>query len=298
VSEVRLGVCLPTFPFGVRPSREAIVEVALEAERLGYDSVWASDHLLVPSDMPRFGSIFESLATLAYLGGATSRVGLGTSVLVLPMRNAIEVAKQVATIDALTGGRLVLAVAAGYAEREFANLGASFHDRGGHLDEAIGVLRTLWTAPDPRADGPRYRFADVLFEPRPPRPGGVPVWIGGNSHAAIARAARLGDAWHPDGLSSAKVAEGVRLLGTQVPEGRRVAVSLRRTIDVRPGAAPGGEATGSGEVPLRGLGEVRAELDALADLGVDHVVCQFEHDTLDEHLDQLRLLAGGLALAS
>jgi probable F420-dependent oxidoreductase len=294
---MRLGVCLPNFRFGAEPSREAIVEVAVEAERLGYDSVWATDHLLVPSDMPRFGRVFESLSTLAYLGGATSRVRLGTSVLILAMRNAIEVAKQAATIDALTGGRLVLGVAAGYAEREFASLGASFHDRGRRLDEAIGVLRTLWTDPDPRADGPRYRFADVLFEPRPAQPGGVPVWVGGNSRAAIARAARLGDAWHPDGLSSAELAEGVRLLGAHVTGGRRVAVSLRRTIDVRPGAGPHGGATGSGEVPLRGLGEVRDELDALAGLGVDHVVCQFEHDTLDEHLDQLRLLASDLALA-
>jgi probable F420-dependent oxidoreductase len=293
---MRLGVCLPNFPFGAEPSREAIVEVAVEAERLGYDSVWASDHLLVPSDMPRFGRIFESLSTLAYLGGATSRVRLGTSVLVLAMRNAVEVAKQAATIDALTGGRLVLGVAAGYAEREFANVGASFKDRGRHLDEAIGVMRALWTDPDPRADGPRYRFADVLFEPRPAQPGGVPIWVGGNSGAAIARAARLGDAWHPDGLSSAQVAEGVERLRSLVPQGRRVAVSLRRTIDLRSRTSPGDAPTGSGEVPLRGLDEVRAEIASLARLGVGHLVCQFEHATLAEHLDQLRLLASDLPL--
>ena len=293
---MRFGVCLPNFRFGAEPSREAIVEVAVEAERLGYDSVWATDHLLVPGDMPRFGRVFESLSTLAYLGGATSRVRLGTSVLILAMRNAIEVAKQAATIDALTGGRLVLGVAAGYAEREFASLGASFHDRGRHLDEAIGVMRTLWTDPDPRADGPRYRFADVLFEPRPVQPGGVPVWVGGNSPAAIARAARLGDAWHPDGLSSAQLADGVKLLRSQVPPGRRVGVGLRRTIDLRPGAEPEGRPTGSGEVPLRGPDEVRAEIAALAGLGVDQLVCQFEHATLAEHLDQLRLLATDLAL--
>jgi probable F420-dependent oxidoreductase len=293
---VRLGVCLPNFPFGEPPSREAIVEVALEAESLGYDSVWATDHLLVPSDMPRFGRVFESVSTLAYLGGITSRVRLGTSVLIVALRNAVEVAKQSATIDALTGGRLVLGVAAGYAEREFAAVGASFHDRGSHLDEAIGVMRTLWTQPDPRADGPRYRFAEVLFEPRPDRPGGMPVWVGGNSGAAIARAARLGDAWHPDGLSSAQVADGVARLRAATPPGRHVGVSLRRTLDLRPGAGPGGGTTGSGEVPLRGIDEVRAELRALGDLGVGHVVCQFEHSTLAEHLDQLRALAGEFAL--
>ena len=293
---MRLGVCLPNFPFGARPSREAIVEVALAAERLGYDSVWATDHLLVPSDMPRFGRIFESVSTLAYLGGVTSRVRLGTSVLVVALRNAIEVAKQAATIDELTGGRLVLGVAAGYAEREFAALGASFHDRGSHLDEAIGVMRTLWTNPEPRADGPRYRFAEVLFDPRPAQPGGVPIWVGGNSAAAIDRAARLGDAWHPDGLSSAEIAEGIASLRAATPAGRHVGVSLRRSLDLRPGVGPGGGASGSGEQPLRGIDEVRAELRTLADLSVDQVVCQFEHASVAEHLDQLGVLAGELEL--
>jgi probable F420-dependent oxidoreductase len=293
---MQVGLCLPNFPFGERPSRSSIVEVALEAERLGYDSVWASDHLLVPADMPRFGRIFESLSTLAYLGGTTSRVRLGTSVLVAPMRNAVAIAKQAATIDELTGARLVLGVAAGYAEREFSAVGASFHDRGRHLDEAIGVMRTLWTAPDPRVEGPRYRFADVLFEPPPPRPGGVPIWVGVNSPAAIARAAKLGDAWHPDGLSVAQTADGVARLRAATPVGRRVAVSLRRTLDLRPGVEPGGGPTASGEVPLRGIDEVRAELRTLDDLGVDHLVCQFEHATLAEHLEQLGKLASELAL--
>jgi probable F420-dependent oxidoreductase len=295
---MRFGVCLPNFPYGVQPSREAIVEVALEAERLGYDSVWVSDHLLVPREMARFGRIYESISTLAYLGGITSTVRLGTSVLIVAMRNAVEVAKQAATIDALTGGRLLLGVAAGYAEREFRNLGASFHDRGSHLDEAIDVMRTLWTQPDPRADGPRYRFGDVLFEPRPERPGGVPIWIGGNSRAAIARAARAGDAWHPDGLPSAEVGEGIVRLRAETPAGRSVGVSLRRTLDLRPGASAAPGATGSGEIPLRGIDQVRAELRALADLGVDHVVCQFEHSTVAEHLDQLRLLASEVGVAA
>lgn len=295
---MRLGVCLPNFPYGARPTREGIVEVALEAERLGYDSVWASDHLLVPREMARFGRIFESLTTLAYLGGMTSTLRLGTSVLIVAMRNAIEVAKQAATIDALTGGRLVLGVAAGYAEREFRNLGASFHDRGSHLDEAIGVMRTLWTEPDPRADGPRYKFGDVLFDPRPEQPGGVPVWVGGNSPAAIARAARAGDAWHPDGLSSGEVADGIARLRAATPPGRAVGVCLRRTLDLRPGASPDARATGSGEVPLRGLDQVRGELAALAAVGVDQVVCQFEHADGEEHLDQLRLLAAEVGVAA
>jgi probable F420-dependent oxidoreductase len=286
---MRIGVCLPNFPFGVEPSPAAIVEVALEAERLGFDSVWATDHLLVPRTVPRYRSVFEALTTLAHLGALTERVELGTSVLVLPVRHAVEVAKQAATIDALSGGRLVLGVGAGWIEGEFANLGADFHGRGRHLDEALAVLRSLWNGQDPSHDGERYRFAEVLFAPRPARTGGVPLWIGGNSPAALRRAARLGDAWHADGLTSAELAAPLARLRELVPPGRRVAATLRRTLDLRDGA--GGAPSGSGEAPLAGEDAVRAELAALARLGVEHLVCQFEHHTQAEHLEQLRRLA-------
>ena len=166
---MQFGVCLPNFPFGVRPSREAILEIAQEAEALGYDSVWASDHLLVPRERPRYGRIFEALSALAYVGGATQKLQLGTSVLILPYRNAIIVAKQAATIDALTGGRLILGVGAGWIEGEFQNLGAGFRTRGRHLDEGLAVMQALWSEEHPGVRGEFYQFSNALFEPRPAR---------------------------------------------------------------------------------------------------------------------------------
>jgi probable F420-dependent oxidoreductase len=291
---MRVGVCLPNFPFGVQPSREAVVEVARAAERLGFASVWATDHLLVPSSVPRYGPVLEALATLAHLAAVTDRVELGTSVLVLPQRNAVEVARQAATVDVLADGRLVLGVGAGWIEGEFANLGADFHGRGRHLDEALAVLRTLWTAPDPRHRGDRYRFADVL-PPRPARAGGVPLWVGGNSDAALRRAATLGDAWHADGLAAEQLTARVERLRSLVPPGRRVAVTVRRTVDLRAGATAG--ASGSGEVPVAGAAALREELAALERLGVEHVVCQLEHGSRAEHLDGLGRLAAEAGLA-
>jgi probable F420-dependent oxidoreductase len=293
---MRIGVCLPNFPFGVEPSAAAVVEVAHEAERLGLDSLWATDHLLPPRAMTRYGNVLEALATLAFVGGATSRIELGTSVLVLPLRHAVTVAKQAASIDALSGGRLLLGVGAGWMEGEFANLGADFHRRGSDLDEALAVLRTLWTAPEPRHAGERWRFAGVAFAPRPARPGGIPIWVGGNSSAAVARAARLGDAWHPEGRGAAELAEPVRLLNKLTPPGREVAVTLRRAVDLRPGAEAASGPNAAGEIPLRGLDALHAELDALAALGVEHVVCQLEHRSLQELLPQLERLAAAAGI--
>lgn len=150
---MKFGVCLPNFPFGVRPSRDAIVEVAQELDRLGYDSAWVSDHVLVPRDKPRYGHLYEVLSTIAYLGGLTEKIQLGTSILVLPYRNAIVVAKQAATIDALIGGRLILGVGAGWIEDEFRYLGADFHRRGRLLDEGIKVMKALWTEENPHRAG-------------------------------------------------------------------------------------------------------------------------------------------------
>jgi probable F420-dependent oxidoreductase len=293
---MRIGVCLPNFAFGAEPSAAAVVEVAHEAERLGLDSVWATDHLLPPRGTARYGNVLEALATLAFVGGSTSRVELGTSVLVLPLRDAVTVAKQAASIDALTGGRLLLGVGAGWMRREFANLGADFHRRGRDLDEALAVLRTLWNAPEPEHAGERWRFAGVDFAPRPARPGGIPIWIGGNSGAAVARAARLGDAWHPEGRGAAELAEPVRRLRRLTPPGRQVAVTLRRAVDLRPGAEAASGRNAGGEVPVRGLDALHAELDALAALGVEHVVCQLEHRSPREHLPQLERLAAAAGI--
>ena len=195
---MHFGVCLPNFPFGAPPSRDHIVAIAQAAERLHYASVWVSDHVLVPVDKPRYGHLYEVLTTLAYIAGVTERIRLGTSVLVLPQRDAILAAKQIATLDDLSGGRVIVGVGAGWMEGEFTNLGADFHRRGRHLDEGIQVMHTLWRDQTPQHAGSFYRFTDVLFGPKPSQAGGPAIWIGGASDAALRRAALLGDGWHAD----------------------------------------------------------------------------------------------------
>ncbi len=194
---MKFGVCIPNY--GETCSTDAVEKIALEAETIGFDSVWCTDHLLMPrnSNTP-YERIFESITCLAYLAGITRRIRLGISSLITAMRNPVVVAKQLATIDNLSRGRLVLATSAGWNDTEFSFLGSSFHNRGKRLDESIRLIRTLWKGEtDFESNILRQKFRDVVFEPRPIQKS-LPIWIGGASKAAMKRAATLGDAWHPN----------------------------------------------------------------------------------------------------
>jgi probable F420-dependent oxidoreductase len=194
---MKFGICVPNY--GETSSTEALRNVALEAERTGCDSLWTTDHILMPrnSGTP-YERIFDSISTLAYLAGITKRVKLGISSLIVAMRNPVVVAKQLATIDNLSGGRLMLAIGAGWNEKEFAHLGSDFHNRGKRVDASIRLMRALWrgeTSFKSRVLG--LEFSDAVYEPLPVQKH-LTIWIGGTSKAAMKRAATLGDAWHPN----------------------------------------------------------------------------------------------------
>jgi probable F420-dependent oxidoreductase len=222
---MRFGVALPNF--GALGTRDVMVEVAREAEALGFDSVWTTDHVMVPVGFEEpYGQILESLMTLGYLACATQRVGLGTSILVLPQREPVLMAKQIATLDHLSGGRVILGVGAGWNEGEFGFLRADFASRGRRMDEIIRAMRALWTSPDPRFEGEFVSFSGALFSPSPVQPGGPPIWIGGTAQSALRRAAQLGDAWHASADSLEDFAAGMRRVHA-LSDGRQVLGTLR-----------------------------------------------------------------------
>src|SRR5688572_24603739 len=192
----------------------ALVELAVRAESLGFESVWAHDHVFnVGHVLDRIGGrpYYEPLTLLSYVAARTTRVRLGTSVLVLPYHNPIRLAKTAATLDVLSGGRLILGVGVGAIEKEMQAMGNAFKERGAFSDEAIAVMRTLWRDEDPRFDGTWSQFADMKFSPKP-RQQPIPIVIGGVSRPAIRRAARLGDGWQPLGLSPEALGEGMATL--------------------------------------------------------------------------------------
>ena len=233
----------------------------------------------------------EALTVTAYLAALTTRVQLGISVLVLPQRSPVLVAKEVATLDCLSGGRLVLGVGAGYHEMQFRWLGADFQHRGRRLDEYIQAMRELWTAPEPRFEGQYVAFSDVVFLPRPVQPQGPPIVIGGSSPAVLRRVARLADGWHPVDLTPTQYAAGMRQI-RELANGRPLEGSLRirAGVDRRLEAKGGGD--GVVQIALDGSpGELRARIEEYQAAGVDHLVVYFGDDFQTALRDMRRFAA-------
>jgi probable F420-dependent oxidoreductase len=205
---MHFGVGLPHFR--QMASAEAIVTVAQQAEALGFDSVWVTDHIVIPhSAIPRFGeAFFELFATLAYVAGKTRRVRLGTSVIILPYRNPLFMAKALATIDVLSGGRLIVGAAVGWLAEEFEALGIPFKERGARSNEALKIMKLLWTETEPKFEGRFFKFAGITAEPKPLQKPHPPIWIGGSSTAALKRAAEFAEAWHPTHRPIEEIAAG------------------------------------------------------------------------------------------
>jgi probable F420-dependent oxidoreductase len=217
---------------------ETLVALAEAAERLGYRTAYLPDHLLPPEPYgDTYGGVYEPLVTLAHLAAHTSSIRLGTSVLVLPMRSPFVVAKQVATLDRLSGGRTVLGMGAGWDRTEFAAVGADFATRGARLDEGIALIRHLFDGGGP-FDGPTtgdhsHRFVAGVFAPLPERP--VPIMVGGTTDRALRRAAELADEWQGVGLAPAEFAGCVarlrELTDRPLRVGTRLAWDGTRTVD-------------------------------------------------------------------
>lgn len=191
------GLILPSKRPGANP--EVILATAQTAERLGWRTLWADDHILVDrADPAIYRHIYELLTTMAWLGGQTSRIRLGTSVIVVPQRNAVITAKELATIDALTGGRVVAGVGIGNYAGEYRNLGMAdrFRVRGAFLDETILLWRHLWSGSGEPFRGRFHDIPDAVMSPFPAQGSALPILVGGRSDHGVERAGRLGDGYH------------------------------------------------------------------------------------------------------
>jgi probable F420-dependent oxidoreductase len=277
---VRYGILLNVR--GPAATSASIVTTAVWADRLGYDTVWVSDHVVVPEqfdsqypygpagtwNLAERQNFFEPFTTLAYIAGLTRGVRLGTGVLVAPQRNPVLMGKMLATLDALTGGRVVVGVGTGWLREEFVALGVGhlFAERAAVTDEWIHIWKTLWTAESSSYQGRFFTLPPVRAFPKPAQRPHPPIIIGGNGRRARRRAARLGNGWHPARMDLAALRAGIAELRTFVAAaGRRmedlqVGVRLNLRLD-EPARGPG-ELAGS-------PAEIRAQIDELAAMGVN-----------------------------
>lgn len=212
---MHVGVILPNY--GTASSPDGIRAAAEAAEDLGFDSVWTTEHIVVgPEAVDPYGRVYDPLVTLGWIAGWTERIGLGTSVVILPLHNPVRLAKEAATLQELSRGRLLLGIGMGWHRDEYSFMGVEFEGRGRRGDEAIRLMRALWSGGH-EFHGQFWSFREATAEPLPsPEPE---IWVGGSSERAIRRARELGDVWHP---SRGSDADHVRRVKDRFPELRTI----------------------------------------------------------------------------
>lgn len=273
---MQIGLVLPTIGAGAgRAGLDAAVDAAA---RQGWGSVWVTDHLLVPRgpEATEYGTILEAIVSLSYLAGRDTGLTLGTSVLVPPMRNPVILAKQLATLDVLTGGRVIAGVGVADAHDlpEFTNVGAAdrFRSRGAIVDETIALWRHLWSGATAPFHGEFHHLEDFVFAPLPVQGGGLPIWTGGRSAPALRRAARFADGYHA-------AQTGPDDLRARLPELQALCDEAGRplpTISVRTRVLFDAEPTRDTYVLWGSRDRMQAEVGAFADAGAEHLILVLE----------------------
>ena len=279
---MKFGV-LPPYRHGVTADPDWMRTFARQAEASGFESIYTVEHVVVPAGyesrypysesgrmpLPEDVDIPDPLELLAYLAACTSTIRLATGILVLPEHHPIQLAKRAATIDRLSGGRLTLGIGVGWLREEVEAVGVDFDSRGARTDECIVALRSLWATGEATHHGAHFAFERAGSYPKPVQQGGIPIHIGGHSRTAARRAGRLGDGFHPLGISDAE-------LPARLDEVRRAALDAGRDPDAI-------------ELSLGGLLD-QLDDDRLATaekLGVDRLVLSTREPALDAACQQL-----------
>lgn len=301
---VTFGCSLPSR--GPMSSPESLQTLAQRSEDLGFDSIWVSDHIILPRQVASFypyaadgvptfkpdESYYEPLAALNFLAGCTQRVRLGTHVLILPYRNPVLTAKILATLDVLSGGRVILGAGVGWMEEEFIALGLdTFHQRGAVTDEYLELYKELWTKDEPVFNGKYYQISGSGFQPKPAQKPHPPIWIGGHTGPAIRRAAKYGDGWMPIGLRPPAILE---------PEELAEKIARLRTLTVEAGRPEDAvdvtfstdvifdKAAGPSRRMVSGRPEqIAADLRQYQDLGVKNFILTFPAQEAAELQDSM-----------
>jgi alkanesulfonate monooxygenase SsuD/methylene tetrahydromethanopterin reductase-like flavin-dependent oxidoreductase (luciferase family) len=270
-----LGVVLPNYGQAFDPAR--LAGAATAAEEAGLDSGWVTDHVLPPERHAGvYGTVAEALVAVGFLAGCTRRLRLGVSALIVPLREPLLTLKQLVTLDVLSGGRLVTAVAAGWMEEEFQTLGSSFPDRGRRLDDWLELVGTLLRQAPGRvaAEGP-IPVSDAWLAPGPTRAEGLELWVAGVSRHTLRRAARTG-VWHPVALPLRELRSMAAAFRVEVPEGR---VVLRLGVTVQERVEEGASDERGRHMVAGPARWVAEQLNDYVEAGADGFVVNLDHRT-------------------
>ena len=305
--KIKVGVVLPTYRR--LASSENIARTAALSESLGFDSVWVTDHIVVPStSLESFGrDFYEGVSVMAYVAGITSRIQIGAAILIVAYRHPLLLAKMISTIDQLSHGRVVLGAGLGWLEAESALMGVPHRRRARIADDTLAVLRACWESDTPEFHGAVHDVGGFHFSPRPYENRRLPILVGGATTAALRRAARFGDGWIGDDQTfeemKASLSQLERELAAQGRSRDGFEVAARTGLQV---VADRSSITGSpsekgwksdefvteGRTPFRGLRqEVVADFRRAAEVGVTHLVFEFPVSRGEESMDLFETLA-------
>jgi probable F420-dependent oxidoreductase len=304
---MEFGLHLPASSAGI--AAQELIRFAQSAEGLGYYCITVADHIVVPKEIsipypytvdgkyPGTGYHLETLMTMGFLAGATQRIRFVTSVMIAPYRNPVITAKMLASLDVLSGGRVIVGLGVGWMKEEFENLQApNFTERGAVTDEYIHAFRELWTQENPSFNGKYCKFSNIIFAPKPLQQPTIPIWIGGHSRQAIRRAARLGDGWHPIGgvptipLEPADMTRDLALLSEYAQaagrDPKRIRVALKGSLFDKEKKIEGRRRRFMGKAD-----EIASDIRAYGEAGVDTMIFDVRRPSHSETLERMEWLA-------
>ena len=277
---MKIGISVSNY--GEFPSREFLQKAAKESEKQELDSIWTSDHIIVPRNHTPWTRVFETITTLSFISSITEQIMLGTSIILLPLRNPIVLAKQIATLDVLSEGRVIIGTGIGWDNKEFERVGKDFPSRTKTVKNQVETMRKFW-----RGD---FASEGFVSEPLPDKKNGPPILIGGHSEGALKRVASFGDGWHPVGITSAEYEQGKQKI-TQLQNqsylwSLRWGFAANKTID--------SEYVGTdGKKRIRLVGDVNkiiSEIEKYQKIGLEHLILDIRDVSSDEYMDQIKII--------
>jgi len=275
---MKLGVSLSNY--GKLASRSFLKDAAVEIEHQELDSIWTSDHIIVPKDDHPWTRVFETITTLGFLASITETVQLGTSILLVPLREPLVLAKQIATLDSLSNGRIMIGAGIGWNKKEFDLLGCDFKNRMETVVKNIDIIRKMWAG--------EYTKQGYSCEPMPVSDSGPPILIGGQSKDAMKRVASIGDGWHPVGISSQQYSSSMQEI-TQMKK-RDYIWSLR--INFAANQKIESHYTGTDGSPrlrlVGGIDKIISQIQEYQKIGLNHLVCDIRTNSKQEYFEQLK----------